>query len=124
MSHLGRNAADVEARAAQCAATLDTRDLQAELRRFDRRHVPARSAANHHHVVFAGACRERTRPKNLWTMQVETETKSFFFFFNAPGLCCHCAKRHETLRPERDDNIESGFKSNQKGLNPCFVCFL
>ena len=58
---LGRDAAHVQARAAQRAAELDARHLHAELAGLDRRHVAARAAAHDDEVVLAGRRRRRRR---------------------------------------------------------------
>ena len=47
---LGRDAADIEAGAAEGAALLDAGGLQAQLRRLDGADIAARAAADHHHV--------------------------------------------------------------------------
>ncbi len=47
---LGRDAADIEAGAAERAAHFDAGGLEAELRRLDGADIAARTAADHHHV--------------------------------------------------------------------------
>ena len=51
---LGRNAAPVQAGAAEHRRALDDRGLQAELRGADRGHVAAGARADHYDVVFVG----------------------------------------------------------------------
>ncbi len=52
---LGRDAADVEARAAICGALLDDRHFHAELRRADGAHIAARPAADDDQIIAGPA---------------------------------------------------------------------
>jgi hypothetical protein len=49
---LGRDATHVQADAAQRGVTFDDHDLQAQVRRAERRRVAARAAAEHQHVAL------------------------------------------------------------------------
>lgn len=53
-THLGGDAAHVEARAAQRTAALHARHLHAQLRGLDGAHVASRAAADDHHVLHSG----------------------------------------------------------------------
>jgi hypothetical protein len=61
--HLGGDAADVEACPAEGAPLLDAGGLEPQLRRLDRRHVPSRPAAHHHHVALLPRHRRVRRPQ-------------------------------------------------------------
>jgi hypothetical protein len=59
---LGRDAADVEAGAAQRLPAFDAGGLKPQLRRPDRGHVSARSSADHDHVEMVSAILQSSVP--------------------------------------------------------------